>query len=150
MFLKRPAVFSKTFKTKGKSTSRERIRAPRPIPGARSGVPSQGTTRQEGIGPLLAAQVRERRSAPSTRTEQEERNIRNTLENQRGNSVRPRSVAGTMAPSRGRDHRTTLAVPRSSRSTSGLTGTVIMNSQLPLPKGAQEAVKKQCTLPEPQ
>ena len=118
--------------------------------GARGGGPFQGTTRQEGIGPLLAAQVRERRSAPSTRTEQDERNIRNTLENQRGNSVRHRSVACTMAPSSGRDHRTTLAVPRSSRSTSGLTGTVIMNTQLPLPKGAQEAVKKQCTLPEPQ
>ncbi len=76
--------------------------------------------------------------------------MRNTSENQRGNSLRSRSVAGTMAPSSSRDHRTTLAVPRSSRSTSGLTGTVIMNTQLPLPKGAQEAEKKQCTLPEPQ
>ena len=54
MFLVRPAVGLKTWKNQRKSTFRWRIRALRAVQQARGGGPFQGTTRQEGSGPLLA------------------------------------------------------------------------------------------------
>ena len=148
--MKRQRSFQKRLKTKGKSTFRGGIQAPRATPGMCGGGPFQGTTRPEGRGPLLPAQVLVRRSAPSTRTKLEERNGRKTLETQMGKSLRPWSVAGTMAPSGNGEQCATLAVHRHARSTSELPGTALRNAKLSLLENAQEAVRKQCTLPEPQ
>ena len=126
------------------------MRALRAVPEARGGGPFQGTTRQGGSGPLLAAQVRVRRSAPSTHTELEQRNVRNTLENQRETSIRPWSVASTMALSSNREQYATPAVHRHARSTSELPGIALRNAELSLLENAREAVRKQCTLPLPQ
>ena len=74
-----------------KSTSRWGIQAPRATPGMCGGEPLQDTTRPEGHGPLLAAQVLVRRSAPSTCTTLEERNGRKHW--------KTKGQEGTMVPS---------------------------------------------------
>ena len=114
MFLVCPVDILKTFKTKGKSTSRERIWPLRAIPGARGGRPFQGTTSQQGSGPPLAAQVWVQRSAPSTHTVLEERNVRNTLGNQRKIPCAPSlSQAPLRFPAigNGTPHRRCIAMP---------------------------------------
>ena len=84
--------------------------------------------------------------ASSTHTELEQRNVRNTLENQRETSMRPWSVASTMALSSNREQYATPAVHRHASSTRELTGTVLGITQLSLLENVQEAVKKHCIL----
>ena len=114
MFLVRLAGGLKTWKNQRKINLPRANLASARHPGARGGGPFQGTTSQQGSGPPLAAQVWVQRSAPSTHTVLEERNIRNTLENQRKIPCAPSlSQAPLRFPAigNGTPHRRCIAMP---------------------------------------
>ena len=146
VFLKRPAVFSKTWKF---MTFLE-------LPTLQLTDSQRSPARAASITLLSPSEDQMSRShrlpphrrgvASSTHTELEQRNVRNTLENQRETSMRPWSVASTMALSSNREQYATPAVHRHASSTRELTGTVLGITQLSLLENVQEAVKKHCIL----